>query len=605
MVEQNKLHKALEEDATLENEILFNEDFEEMFAQYVESEEKEEGTTVEGTIVALDRDSVYVDVGLKSEGRVPKREFEHDPEELLQVGNKVLVFLERYEARGGRILVSRERAIREAAWSKLKVVYDKDETIEGNIMGRVKGGFAVDLGGVIAFLPGSQVDVRPIKDITPLVGIAQPFKILKMDEGQGNIVVSRKAIMEESRAGERDKVLSEIKEGSTLEAVVKNITDYGAFMDCGVFDGLLHITDISWGKISHPSEILSIGQTLKVVVTKFNPETKRVSLGLKQLEKNPWEGLIDKYKAGEKFPGKITSVADYGAFVELEPGVEGLVYQTEIAYNMRNLNPRKLLKIGDEVEVMVLDVDLGKQRIGLSIKKCLENPWKKFAETHPSGSKVKCTVKNIADFGVFAEIETGEDIQIEGMIPAMELTWSQNYDRELKKYKPGDTLDAVVAVIDLDRERVSLSVRRNEEDYVSKLAEELKSKESVMCTVIAVKKEGIEVSIEGHDSITTFIRKSELSKHRSEQYPARFAVEEKVEAKFMSFDQGTRRFNVSIRALEVEQEKEVIAKYGSTDSGASLGEILGDSLPEQLRGSVKGKKSTDSKVEKKADGAES
>lgn len=591
MTIQNKPHKASENQV----DSLFDEDFEQMFEEYVEFE-KAEGTIITGRIVAIDHDSVDIDIDLKSEGRVSKKEFQSDPEGTLEIGNEVEVFLERYEARGGRILISRERAKRERAWDNLQSLHNKDETVDGKIIGRVKGGFAVDLGGIIAFLPGSQVDVRPIKDITPLLDISQPFKILKMDEEQGNIVVSRKAIMEESRAGERDKVLSEISEGVILDAVVKNITDYGAFMDCGVFDGLLHITDISWEKISHPSEILAIGQNLKVVVTKFNPETKRVSLGLKQLEKNPWEGLIDKYKVGDKFKGRVTSVADYGAFIELEPGIEGLVYQTEIAYNTRNLNPRKLLKSGDEVKVMILDVDLTKQRIGLSIKRCLENPWRKFADTYPVNSKVDCVVKNIADFGVFAEIALGDEGRVEGMIPATELTWSQNYDRELKSYKPGDKLEAIVTVIDLDRERITLSVKRLGEDYIAKAVKDLVSKESVMCTVTAVKKEGIEVIVEGNKNLIAFIKKAELSKHRSEQRPTRFAVDEKIEAKLISFDGESRRFAISIKALEVEYEKEAIEKYGSTDSGASLGEILGDALSTELKNSVKN--SAKSKEEK-------
>lgn len=556
---------------------IFSEDFIDLFEQSVEFE-NQEGSIVQGRIIGIDHDSVYVDVGLKSEGRIAKKEFQFDGANVLQVGNEIEVYIEKYEARGGRTLLSREKALREKAWDKLKAVLERNDNIDGMIIGRVKGGFAVDLQGIVAFLPGSQVDVRPIKDISPLIDVMQPFKILKMDESQGNVVVSRKAILEESRAGERDKVLSEIVEGGTIEATVKNITDYGAFMDCGVFDGLLHITDISWEKISHPSEILSIGQRIKVVVTKFNPETKRVSLGLKQLQKNPWVGLIDKYKVGDKFKGTVTSVADYGAFVALEPGVEGLVYQTEIAYNIKNLNPRKLVKAGDEVEVKILDMDLDKQRIGLSIKQCKENPWEKFSATHPVGSKIGCTVKNTADFGIFVDIDwSSSEHKVEGLIPATELTWDSNYENELKKFKTGDSIEAILIQIDQDKERVTLSLKQMSEDFVKKAARDLESAESVMCVVKSVKKEGIEVMLGDYD-IIAFIRKPDLSKHKSEQNTARFAIGEKVEAKVLGFDKETRRFNVSIKALEIEHEKEVIAKYGSTDSGASLGEILGDAI---------------------------
>lgn len=552
------------------------ENFADLFEQSIK-EEKREGTVVKGIVLAMAREIITVDVGLKSEGRIQLSEFSEEERSNLQVGDVVEVFIERLEDRHGNTIVSRDKAIKEECWYKFEDLHRQNAVIEGKIMGRVKGGFAVDIGNIVAFLPGSQVDIRPIKDIAPLIDVAQPFKILKMDRHQGNVVVSRRAILEESRAEAREALLSNIAEGSVLEGIVKNITDYGAFIDLGSIDGLLHITDISWNKISHPSEALSLGQTVKVMVIKYNEETKRVSLGLKQLEKNPWEGLTDKYQAGTKIAGTVTTVTDYGSFVELESNVEGLVYHTEISWNAKNVHPRKLLKTGDKVDVVVLEMDVAKHKISLSMKQCKPNPWKKFAETHEIGTTIEGVVQNIADFGIFLLIgEEGSDDAIEALIPAMELSWAEKPETELKKYKKGDKVQGMVLSVDLERERVTIGVKQLTKDSFSESLGSIRKGDVVTCTVTDVKKEGIDVEIS--EGVTAFIKKSELSKHKSEQRPERFGIGDKVDAQVVSIDSKDRRLSLSIKTLEAAEEKKAIEEYGSKDSGASLGEILGMAL---------------------------
>ncbi len=550
------------------------ENFSELFEQSIK-EEKREGTVVKGRVVNITDSDIIIDVGLKSEGRVSTKEFtDGNDNAIVSIGDLVDVFIEKLEDRDGNTQISREKALKEEAWYKFEELHRQNAVVEGKIIGRVKGGFAVDIGRIIAFLPGSQVDIRPIKDIAPLIDLMQPFKILKMDRRQGNVVVSRRAILEESRAEAREALLSKISEGSTLDGTVKNITDYGAFIDLGSIDGLLHITDISWSKISHPSEILSLGQQVKVIVIKYNEETKRVSLGLKQLETNPWENFADKYQPSVRVQGTITTVTDYGAFVELEPGVEGLVYHTEISWNAKNVHPRKLLKTGDKVEVVVLELDISKHKISLSIKQCKENPWNTFATKHPINSEIEGVVQNIADFGIFIIIgEENSDSAVEALIPAMELSWDEKPENELKKYKKGDVIKGIILSIDTERERITIGVKQLAKDSFVDAMKSLNKGDNVTCTVTAVKKDGIDVEI--IEGVKTFIKKVELSKHKSEQRPERYGVGDKLDAKIIALDPTERKITLSIKALEVDDEKRVIAEYGSKDSGASLGEMLG------------------------------
>ncbi len=555
------------------------EDFASLFAEYVKNE-KQEGQIAKGRVVAVERDAVIVDVGLKSEGRIPLSEFSLAGNNAnVSIGDEIEVFVERFEGRGGNTILSREKAIRSDAWKKFEEFHKQDATIEGVIIGRVKGGFAVELGGIVAFLPGSQVDIRPIKDSSVLINMSQPLKILKMDAEHGNVVVSRRAILEESRKEAREELLSNIKEGMILEGVIKNITDYGAFVDLKSTDGLLHITDISWNKISHPSEVLTIGQIVKTIVIKYNPETQRISLGLKQLEKNPWEDLKDQYQTGIKFKGIVTSITDYGAFVALEPGVEGLVYHTEINWTAKNTHPSKRVKIGEEVEVMVLDIDIQKHRISLSMKQCLKNPWDIFAEEFPVGTKMQCMIKTMSDYCLFV-VKEG-DIEDESamviIIPISELSWTKNGEEVIKEYNRGDVLECILTNIDSERERITASIRQLTPDIVTELAAEWMKLDHVNATIIEIQNDCIVVELE--NGIRSFVDKTELAKHRDEQKPSKFICGTKIEVKVISFDKSTRRLQSSIKALEEAKNAKAFAAFsGANDGNASLGDLLGSVL---------------------------
>jgi len=538
------------------------------------------GRVVTGTVIDVSGDAVMVDVGLKSEGRIPLKEFVTPGQDIdLKPGDSVDVYVERFEDRDGVVRLSREKARREEAWTELEKAFTKGERVNGVIFGRVKGGFIVDLSGAVAFLPGSQVDIRPVRDIGPLMGTPQPFLILKMDAQRNNIVVSRRSVLEESRSEERTKLISQLSEGQILDGVVKNITDYGAFVDLGGVDGLLHVTDIAWRRINHPSEAVQIGETIKVQVIRFNAETQRISLGMKQLEADPWEQISVKYPVGAKFTGRITNITDYGAFVELEPGVEGLVHVSEMSWTKKNAHPGKIVSTSQEVEVMVLDTDSEKRRISLGLKQCMGNPWEAFVENHPVGSEVEGEVKNITEFGLFIGLEG----DIDGMAHLSDLSWTADGEEALSDYSKGDRVRAKVLDVDVEKERVSLGVKQLTEDQVANTMTGLKKGDVVTCTVSAVVSGGIEVTVED-GSIPGFIRKSDLSRDRSEQRPDRFAAGEKVDARITQIDKNGRRLTLSIKAREVEEEKEALANYGSSDSGASLGDILGAAF-EQKRAS--------------------
>jgi small subunit ribosomal protein S1 len=545
-----------------------------------------EGTVVKGTVVSIENDFAVIDVGLKSEGRVPLREFSQAgrPAEL-KVGDIVDVYLDRVENAQGEAVLSRDKARREEAWEKLEQAFQANQRVEGVIFGRVKGGFTVDLSGAVAFLPGSQVDVRPVRDVTPIMGTPQPFQILKMDRRRGNIVVSRRAVLEESRAEARNELVANLREGQVLEGVVKNITDYGAFVDLGGVDGLLHVTDIAWRRVNHPSEALNIGQTVKVQVIRLNPETQRISLGMKQLEADPWDGIEAKYPVGAKFTGRVTNITDYGAFVELEPGVEGLVHVSEMSWTKKNVHPGKIVSTSQEVEVMVLEVDPSKRRISLGLKQCLANPWESFAEAHPVGSVLEGEVKNITEFGLFL----GLDNNVDGMVHLSDLSWTEPGEVAIQKYKKGDMVRAQVLDVDVEKERISLGVKQLEKDPLAG-ADAVKRNDVVTCTITAVLDSGLEVKI--GDDLAGFIRKAELSRDRAEQRPERFAVGEKIDAKITAIDPKTRKISLSIKAREIAEEKEAVAQYGSTDSGASLGDILGAALV-RARKEAEGKKDED------------
>jgi len=532
-----------------------------------------EGTVIKGIVLAVENDQVLIDVGLKSEGRVALKEFAAPgrPAEI-KAGDTVEVYLERMEDKNGEAQLSREKARREEAWTQLEKSFQANDRVTGVIFGRVKGGFTVDLNGAVAFLPGSQVDIRPVRDITPLLGSPQPFQILKMDRSRGNIVVSRRAVLEESRAEARSELVASLKEGQILQGVVKNITDYGAFVDLGGVDGLLHVTDIAWRRINHPSEALHIGQTVKVQVIRFNPETQRISLGMKQLEADPWEGVELKYPSGARYKGRVTNITDYGAFVELEPGVEGLVHVSEMSWTKKNVHPGKIVSTSQEVEVMVLDVDPQKRRISLGLKQTMANPWEAFVEKYPVSTELEGEVKNITEFGLFV----GLPGDIDGMVHLSDLDWNRPGEEAINDYKKGDTVKVRVLDVDVEKERISLGIKQLATDPFESTLAGVKKGDVVTTTVTAVSDGGIEVAL--GDGLPGFIRKAELSRDRAEQRPDRFAVGEKVDAKITALDRATRKVSLSIKAREFEEEKKAMAEYGSSDSGASLGDILGAAL---------------------------
>ncbi len=552
------------------------DDFEQMLNASFGGKTMLEGHVVSGLVTMVENDVIIVDVGLKTEGRIPVREFMFNGErETVEAGDKVDVYLERVENALGDAVLSREKARREEAWDRLEKSHAAEETVNGAIIGRVKGGFTVDLGGASAFLPGSQVDIRPIRDVGPLMGMEQPFAILKMDRPRGNIVVSRRAILEESRAEQRAELINDLHEGEVREGVVKNITDYGAFVDLGGIDGLLHVTDMSWRRVNHPSQVLNVGDKIKVQIVKINPESQRISLGMKQLQADPWEGVAAKYPVDARFTGRITNITEYGAFVELEAGIEGLVHVSEMSWTKKNVHPGKIVSTSQEVNVVVLDVDQEKRRISLGIKQCADNPWDAFALEHPIGSEVEGEIKNITEFGLFI----GLDSEIDGMAHLSDLSWEKSGDEAIADFKKGDMVKAKVLDIDTDKERVSLGIKQLSGDPMDKGG--YKRGDVLTCVVNEITSGGIEVTLGKDGKVKAFIRKSDLSRDRNEQRPERFAVGDKVDAKVTSVDRASRRISLSIKAMEADQEKEAIAQYGSSDSGASLGDILGEALKGQ------------------------
>ena len=551
------------------------EDFETLLNESLELETPKEGAVVKGTVIAIEAGQAIIDIGYKMEGRVDLREFSipgQEPE--VAVDDVVEVYLERVENSKGEAVVSREKARREEAWDRLEKASKKEERVDGIIFGRVKGGFTVDLGGAIAFLPGSQVDVRPVRDASPLMQITQPFMILKMDRRRGNIVVSRRSILEESRAEQRAELVGNLVEGNVVDGVVKNITEYGAFVDLGGVDGLLHVTDMAWRRINHPSEILNIGDTLKVQVVKINKDTHRISLGMKQLEEDPWAIVETKYAIGTKHTGRVTNITDYGAFVELAAGVEGLVHVSEMSWTKKNAHPGKIVSTSQEVEVMVLEIDTVKRRVSLGLKQTQGNPWENFASNYPAGAKVEGEIKNITEFGLFIGLEG----DIDGMVHLSDLDWQRTGEEAIKDYKKGETVKAIVTDVDVDKERISLSVKGLKEDPFSGATEGMKRGVVITVSVTAIEDDGIEVE---YDSMKSFIRKSDLSRERSEQRPERFAIGDKIDARVTNVDKANRKLGLSIKAREIAEEKAAVKQYGSSDSGASLGDILGAALKNQ------------------------
>jgi len=549
------------------------DDFAAMFEASFETNSMEEGSVITGRVTGIEKDMVIIDIGLKTEGRVPLREF-YIPgsDKQVAVGDDVDIYLERIENALGDAVLSRDKARREESWINMAKFFEKEEPVQGAIVGRVKGGFTVDLGGINAFLPGSQVDIRPVRDIGPLMNQEQPFMILKMDRSRGNIVVSRRAILEESRAEQRAELVGQLQEGETREGVVKNITDYGAFVDLGGIDGLLHVTDMSWRRVSHPSQVLAVGDTVKVKIVRINPETQRISLGIKQLQDDPWKAASAKYTVGSRHTGSVTNIADYGAFIELEEGVEGLVHVSEMSWTKKNVHPGKIVSTSEQVEVEVLEVDEEKRRISLGIKQCQSNPWDSFQDKFPVGATINGEVRSVTEFGLFI----GLDGDIDGMAHLSDLSWDKSGEEALQDYKKGDQVEAKILEVDIEKERISLGIKQLAKDTAPTGANR---GATVTCTVSEVNSGGIEVTFgEGDEETKAFIRKNDLSRERTEQRPERFAVGDKVDAKIIKADRNKRSYTLSIKALEIAEEKEAVEQYGSTNAGASLGDILGAAL---------------------------
>ncbi|MCA3301793.1 MAG: 30S ribosomal protein S1 [Roseomonas sp.] len=531
------------------------------------------GSVVTGRVLRIDGDFAVLDVGLKSEGRVPLKEFAapgQKPE--VKAGDVYELFVERYEDRDGSIVLSREKARREEAWTTLEKSHQAGIRVNGVIFGRVKGGFTVDLGGAVAFLPGSQVDIRPVRDVMPLMGQAQPFQILKMDRARGNIVVSRRAVLEETRAEQRSELIQGLKEGMILDGVVKNITDYGAFVDLGGVDGLLHVTDIAWRRINHPSEALTIGMPVKVQVIRFNQDTQRISLGMKQLMSDPWDGVALKYPVGAQFSGRVTNITDYGAFVELEAGVEGLVHVSEMSWTKKNAHPGKIVSTSEQVDVIILDVDEPKRRISLGLKQAQGNPWELFVEAHPVGSTIEGEIRNITEFGLFI----GVGAEIDGMVHMSDISWDEAGEAAMQHYSKGQMVKAKVLDVDVEKERISLGIKQLQADPAAEVLDRVRKGDVVTCIVTKVEQNGIEVKVD--EVLTGFIRRAELARDRGDQRPDKFAIGEKVDAKVTAVDRAARRLTLTIKGKEVEEEREAMREYGSADSGASLGDILGAAI---------------------------
>ena len=549
------------------------ENFADLLAESFAENISVEGSVVKGYVIEVVGDYAVIDVGLKSEGRVPLKEFGAPGQEAeIKSGDTVEVYVERMEDRDGQAVLSREKARREEAWIMLESAFEAQERVTGVIFGRVKGGFTVDLSGATAFLPGSQVDIRPVHDIAPLMGTPQPFQILKIDRRRGNIVVSRRAVLEESRAEARTELVSSLEEGQVLQGVVKNITDYGAFVDLGGVDGLLHVTDIAWKRINHPSEALSVGQTVDVQVIRFNQETQRISLGMKQLMSDPWEAASEKFPIGTKLTGRVTNITDYGAFVELDEGIEGLVHVSEMSWTKKNVHPGKIVSTSQEIEVMVLDIDLTKRRISLGLKQVQGNPWEDFAAANPAGTEIEGEIRNITEFGLFV----GLSAEIDGLVHLSDISWEVTGEQALEGFTKGDMVKAKVLDIDIEKERISLGIKQMSEDPYAGLVDQVRKGETVTCTITEVTENGLEVRV--GEGLSGFIRRADLARERSEQRTERFAVEEKLDAVITSIDSKSRKLTLSVKAREINEEKQAMETFGSSDSGASLGDILGAAL---------------------------
>ncbi len=551
-----------------------SESFAELFEESLAKTEMRPGSMLRAQVVDITPDAVIVDAGLKSEGIIPKWQFQDENGELeVQVGEEVEVALDLVEDGMGATLLSREKAKRLRAWEKLEEAYDKGEIVKGRITGKVRGGFTVEIGPLRAFLPGSLVDVRPVRDTTHLEGQELEFKVIKLDPKRNNIVLSRRAVVEQEYSAEREELMQKLKEEGVVKGVVKNITDYGAFIDLGGIDGLLHITDMAWKRVRHPSEVVQMGDEIEVKVLKFDEEKQRVSLGLKQLSEDPWKDIARRYPPGTRLIGKVTNLTDYGCFVELEDGVEGLVHVSEMDWTNKNVNPAKVVQVGDEVEVMVLDIDEERRRISLGMKQCKPNPWEEFAATHRKGEKVKGAIKSITDFGIFVGLEGG----IDGLVHLSDISWNETGEESIRNFKKGDEIEAVILSIDPERERISLGIKQLEQDPFQNFLAEQERGSVVKGIVKEVDAKG--AVIELAEGVMGYLRASEIKRDKVEDARTLLKEGDEVEAKFIGVDKKNKMIMLSIKAKDEEEEKAALKDYTQQAAGAPT---LGDLFKEQM-----------------------
>ena len=538
------------------------ENFAQLFEESLQELETRPGSIVKGTVVSIDKDIVLVDAGLKSESAIPADQFKNAEGELeIAIGDQVDVALDAVEDGFGETILSREKAKRHEAWVELEKAYEDKATIKGVINGKVKGGFTVEVNSVRAFLPGSLVDVRPVRDTTHLEGKELEFKVIKLDAKRNNVVVSRRAVIEAENSAEREQLLANLEEGHEIKGIVKNLTDYGAFVDLGGVDGLLHITDMAWKRVKHPSEIVNVGDEINVKVLKFDKEKQRVSLGMKQMGNDPWQEIAQRYPEGTKITGQVTNLTDYGCFVEIEDGVEGLVHVSEMDWTNKNIHPSKVVNLGDTVEVMVLEIDEERRRISLGLKQCIANPWEEFAKSHEKGDKVSGKIKSITDFGIFIGLDGG----IDGLVHLSDISWNKSGEDAVRDYKKGDEISAVVLQVDPERERISLGVKQIEEDPFNKYLTENKKGAIVTGTVTAVDAKGVTVNLA--EEVDGYIRVADLSVDRVEDASEEASVGDSIEAKFMGVDRKNRTVNLSVKAKDQADEKEAIDKVNQQDDG--------------------------------------
>jgi len=559
--------------------------FEKLLEESLKKQKSFEGSVVNGKIISIDNTHILIDAGLKSEGRISLEELRFcDKDKEFKIGDKIEVYVERLEDKNGEPILSREKARKEEAFGEFDKIQKKNKTVEGKIYGKVKGGYTVDINGVITFLPGSQVDIKPVKDINHLLDVKQSFKIIKVDRDRGNIVVSRRAFLEARHGKTSNYMEKDFKEGKNVEGIIKNITDYGAFIDLGICDGLIHLTDISWKRINHPNDHLKIGQKIKVKIIKFNKESKKISLGIKQLSKDPWKNIEKKYKIGKIYSGKINKITEYGAFIELEDGIEGLIHISEMTWDKKITDPKKIVSLDQEIKVSILELDVNKRKLSFRMKLDEKNPWEEYVKKYKKGDVIEGKVGTIADYGIFININENLD----GMVHISDIEWEWD-NKSTSKFKTGDDIKSVIIDVNKKKQRISLGIKQLTDGPFKEKIKKIKLNEIITCPIIHTRDDGIKVKLK--NNLDGFIKREDLSIDESEQNPKRFAPNEKIDAMIKKIDNTNKIVYLSIRDIEDKEQKKIKKEFGSVDSGAALGKILGEKIKKKKKIKKKIKKS--------------